>query len=251
MASKLKRSDAVAVSLLVLYTIVFSWLMVSVHDGFRTPAVDLGKFDQAIWNTAHGRPYQITLGEESVLQSHFSPALALLAPLFWVCPDIRLLLVLQALSVAAAGFLVYWYYRAKQPWLGLGVYAAYLMHPAVHQVTLVGFNRLTLAIVLTSFVLYCLLKQRHGWMMLGLVISLLCREDMAFTWVAIGLYVAFLQRSPKIGIPLSVGGVAYLVLIPFAVLPALSGSTGYGHAQVNFSYLGSTVGEIYHGIYLN
>ena len=56
----------------------------------------LAKFDQAIWNTAQGRPFQITLGEQSVLDSHFSPALALFAPVYWLWSDIRVLAILQA-----------------------------------------------------------------------------------------------------------------------------------------------------------
>ena len=248
MASKLKSYDVVAVFLLVLYTVAFSWAMVAMHDGFETYALDLGKFDQAIWNTAQGRPFQITLGEQSVLQSHFSPALALFAPLFWVWSNIRLLFVVQALSVAGAGLLIHWYLRDRQPWLALGAYAAYLMHPAVHQVTLVGFNRLTLAMVATSFAVFYLLRRRYGWMTFALVVSLLCKEDMALAWVAVGLYVTFLHRSPKIGISLAVVGTAFLVLVPFVLLPVLSGSTGYVHAETSFGYLGSTVGEIAHSL---
>lgn len=244
MTSKLKRSDVVAVSLMVLYTIVFSWAMVCTHDGFRTSALDLAKFDQAIWNTAQGRPLQTTLGEQSILESHFSPAMALYAPLYWVWPNIRLLFVLQSLFVAGAGFLFYWYLREKQLWLALSAYAAYLMYPPVHQVTIAGFNRLTLAIIATSFAVYCLLKKRYGWMILGLIVSLLCKEDLAFAWVVAGLYVTFLHRSPKFGLTLTAAGMACLVLIPFKILPALNGSAGYCHAEVNFAYLGSTVGEM-------
>ena len=47
--------------------------------------------------------------------------------------------------MSAAGFLIYWFLRGQQPWLGLAVYAAYLMHPALHQVYLSGFRRETLA----------------------------------------------------------------------------------------------------------
>jgi uncharacterized membrane protein len=237
-------SDRIALLLLLAYTVVFVGLTIRQHNGFGTQALDLAKFDQAIWNTAHGRPFRITLSEDSVIQSHFSPALALYAPLYWLWPDVRLLFVVQALCMAGAGALIYVHLREEHPWLGLAAFAAYLMHPSVHQVNLVEFRRLTLAVLTTSLTLYAMLRRRYGWMALALGITLLCKEDMAFTVIGVGLYLFIVQRQRRLGALLTALGVAYLVLVPFVLLPALNAESGYRHAGANFGYLGDSLDEI-------
>jgi uncharacterized membrane protein len=239
-----KRSDMIAVSLLLVFVIAFSYLNIQKHNAFNTHALDLAKFDQAIWNTGQGRPFTITLGEELVIQSHFSPSFALLAPLYWIWSDVRLLFIMQALLTVGAGLFIYAFFRPTNPTLGLIVYTAYLMQPSLHQVSLLYFRRLTLAIFFSSFMIYHLLRKRYGWMLLGLLITLFSKEDMAFICIGVGLYLLVLHRSLKLGLFLSLLGIAYLFLVPFFVLPALNASTGYHHAAANFDYLGDSIDEI-------
>lgn len=256
---KLQPADWIAVALLVIYVAAFSWMTIRQHEGFRTNALDLAKFDQAIWNTAQGRPFHISLIEESVIQSHFSPILALYAPLYWLWPDIRLLFIVQSICLDGAGFLIYVFFRKNQtgPWLGLIVYAAYLMHPSLHQVNLVEFRRITTAVLATSFALYCMLGRRYRWMGLGLAVALLSKEDMAFLAIAVGLYVILAHRSYKAGVISLIVGVMWLGLIPFVVLPALSASRGiainneYEHTGQYFSYLGNSPVEIFQNLSSN
>jgi uncharacterized membrane protein len=242
--STLRRTDRIVLVLTVVYVATLSFLTIREHNGFGTRALDLAKFDQAIWNTAHGRPFRTTLGEYSVIQSHFSPALALYAPLFWAWSDVRLLFIAQALLMAGAGLPIYLYLRKSHPGLGLTVFASYLMHPMIHQVNLIEFRRITLAVFATSLTILMMLRRRHRWMFVSLAIALLCKEDMAFTVVAVGLYIALAQRNFRLGIPLTIFGAAYLVLIPFIVLPALNAEASYRHAAHNFSYLGGSLSDI-------
>ena len=114
----LQPSDWLAIALLLLYVLLFSILTIRQHQSFNTNALDLGKFDQSIWNTAQGRPFQITISENLVIESHFSPSLALFAPLYWIWSDIRLLFIMQSILFGGAGFLIYWFFRRQNPWLG-------------------------------------------------------------------------------------------------------------------------------------
>jgi uncharacterized membrane protein len=220
------------------------------YEGFRMGALDLAKFDQAIWNTAQGRPFRITLSESSVIQSHFSPSLALYAPLYWLLSDIRVLFVAQSICLGGAGFLIYWFFRQDAPWLGLAVYTAYLVHPSLHQVNLAELRRDTIAILASSFALYHMLKRRYAWMVLGLAIALLSKEDLAFLVIGMGLYVMLARRVFKVGVPLLIVGLAWVVLVPFVILPNLSASRSgpssemYEHAHQYFSYLGKTPADM-------
>jgi uncharacterized membrane protein len=246
----LQLTDWIALGLLLVYVIAFSWMTILQHESFRTNALDLAKFDQAIWNTAQGRPFQITLIQQSIVQSHFSPILAIYAPLYWIWSDIRLLFIVQSICLAGAGFLVYWFFRADAPWLGLTVFLAYLMHPSLHQVNLYEFRRITTAVPGVSLALYCLLRRRYGGMALGLVVALLSKENTAFLVMGVGLYLILVHRTVKIGLPVLLIGTAWLILVPLVVLPALgtpqflSRNTGYSLAGKYFSYLGHSPAEM-------
>jgi uncharacterized membrane protein len=243
----LSRSDWLALGLLALYVIVFSTLTIRQHAGFNTNALDLAKFDQSIWNTSWGRPFQITIGEDLVIESHFSPSLALYAPLYWLWPDIRMLFIAQSILLGGAGFLIYWHFRRQAPWLGLIVFVAYLMHPSLHQVNLVEFRRITLAVFATSFAIYHLLRRQYGWMALGLALVLLSKEDLSLLVAAFGVYILLFQREIKAGLLTLAIGLIWFILVPFALLPQLMTHdqvAGYQHAATSYGYLGSSLPEI-------
>ena len=239
--------DGLALALLLLYVAVFATLTIRQHDAFNTNALDLAKFDQSIWNTAQGRPFAITIGESLVIESHFSPALALFAPLYWVWADVRALFVAQSLILGGAGFLIYWHFRRSAPWVGLVIFAAYLMHPSLHHVNLVEFRRITLAAFAISFALYHLLRRQYGWMAVGLVVALLCKEDLSVIVAMFGLYILVVQKNRRAGLVTLVVGTVWLIVVPFYLLPTLmtfDQSEGYQHAASHYGYLGSTLPEI-------
>ncbi|MFO7741670.1 MAG: DUF2079 domain-containing protein [Anaerolineae bacterium] len=240
--NKLQLPDWIALGLLLLYVTAFSWMTIRQHNGFRTNALDLGKFDQMIWNAAQGRRPYSTITQQSAVQGHFSPALALYAPLYWVWEDIRLLFILQSICLGGAGFLIYWFFRDEAPWLGLAVYVAYALHPSVHQVNLVEFRRVTAAVLAASFSIYQMLKRRYAWMVLGLVLGLLCKEDMAFLAAGLGLYLSLARQSTRVGLPLMVLGLAWVILVPLAAVPAFGGT--YRAAGKYLSYLGDSPKEM-------
>jgi uncharacterized membrane protein len=72
-------------------------------------------FNQAIWNTLHGRPYQATaiVNRVSVFGTHLSPLLAMLVPLYAITSDLRVLAFVQALVMSAVAVPLYWYARAQ------------------------------------------------------------------------------------------------------------------------------------------
>ncbi len=214
------------------------------HESFQTNALDLAKFDQAIWNTAQGRPFQTTLIQNSIIQSHFSPILAIYAPLYWLWPNVRLLFIVQSTCLAGAGFLLYWFFRKDAPWLGLTVYAAYLIHPSLHQVNLFEFRRITTAVPAISLAFFWLLKRQYGGMALALAAALLSKENTAFFGIGVGIYLILAHRTLKIGLPVLLLSAGWLILVPLLVLPAvgtpqfLPENEGYSLAGKYFSYLG-------------
>ncbi len=139
-----------------LFFVVCSWLMFQKHAAFNTRTYHFARFDQAIWNTLHGRLLFSTLLNMSVLGNHFSPFLASLSPLFLIWNNARMLFVAQAVSVAVAGIFLYKTVRVKHAALAPWFLLAFYLNPAIHEITLFEFRRGAPAMPFLAAALYAL-----------------------------------------------------------------------------------------------
>jgi uncharacterized membrane protein len=229
------------------FTIVFTLLMVRRHDAFRTFALDLAKFDQAIWNTLHGRFLFSTLQNQSILANHFSPYMALLSPLFLVWSNVRVLFFVQVAGLAIAGLLLFKIVRLKHPALAPWFLLAFYLNPALHEVALVEFRRVTLAVPFLALAYYALSVHKRWLMVLGLALALLCKEDIALLVLMVGLYLVLFERDWRWGLPVALVGGAWALAVTFWVVPAFEppreGPVLY--SQMNtFCLEGDTYGEM-------
>lgn len=228
--------------LLVLYALVFSWLSIQQHRAFHTRALDLGQFDQAIWNTAYGRFFVNTLKPPNTLGFHFSPLMGLISLLYLVWPDIRLLFVIQTVALALAGLPLFQLMRERNPTLAPLVLAAFCLNPALHEVNLSEFRRITLAMPFISLALYGLVKGQRRWILGGLLPALLCKEDMAILVMAFGAYLLLKNREVKLGGGLLILGFLWAIIVPFVVIPRF-GSGTYLPLHNYYSYLDQNIGQ--------
>jgi len=68
----------------------------------RSSALDLAYFDQVVWNAARGHGFISSFAPYPFFGQHFSPALALLVPLYWIHPSPLWLLGAQSLALGSA-----------------------------------------------------------------------------------------------------------------------------------------------------
>jgi hypothetical protein len=78
---------------------LFSWAVLARHRTYHSEALDLGWFDQIVWNTAHGHGFRSSFVAYHTLGEHFSPVLLLFAALYRARPEVELLLLIQAAGV--------------------------------------------------------------------------------------------------------------------------------------------------------
>jgi uncharacterized membrane protein len=238
---------AVAITLAVLFAVSFSVLLIRKHDSFQTRVYDLARFDQAIWNTLHGRFLFSTLLNESILGNHFSPYMALLSPLFLIWSDVRMLFVVQAVGMAVAGFLLHNIVRARHPVLALWFLLAFYLNPTLHEVTLYEFRRITLAVPYLALALYALYARKRRLMVLGFGLALLCKEDVGFIVFMVGLFVLLFQRDWKWGVPLMVLGAAWVVVVSLWIIPLYAPASDEPAVYPQlyyFDYLGDSYAEM-------
>jgi len=145
---------------IIAFAIVFAALALNRHAAFESNGFDLGNVNQAIWNTAHGRPFAFTnmAPLSNRLALHVEPILFLFVPFYWLgIGGPQLLLVVQALIVALGAWPLYLIARPKIGANGaLITGVVYLLYPALEAAVLFDFHAVTLAPTFLLFAFYFL-----------------------------------------------------------------------------------------------
>lgn len=208
------------------YMVLFCTLSLKQHASFHTYALDMGQFVQAIWNTTRGRFMVNTLKPPNSMAWHFSPGLALVAPLYSMWPDARLLLVLQTFALALSGLPIYWYARRRlnARWAAI-VLAAYYLAPSLHKANLAEFRRISLAVPGIALAWYGLVTKRYSLTSLALLYALLFKEDVSLIAISFGAYLC-IKPPRRWGVGLVALGMAWLVLALFVFIPMFQPDRG-------------------------
>lgn len=200
------------------------------HDHFASNAYDLGVQDQTVWGYSRLQMIPNTVEMiPNLLGDHFHPILMVIAPLYRIWDDVRVLLVVQAVLLAAAAIPIFWWARQR---LGLipaiAFEAAYLTFWGVFSGVIFDFHHIAFAVPAVSFGLYAVLTNRNRLFWAMLALGLLTRENIALTFAAIGVYIAVVQHRWRLGAAvITVSAAWFAVLIEF-VMPAIAGAP-YGH----------------------
>ena len=216
---------------------------------FRTSTYDLVIFDQAVRSYAHLQPgISAAKGMHNgpgpyfpVLGDHWSPVIAVLAPLYWL-PGLdgpRTLLVAQGALFALAIPPVWMFARrvagprwgAATGYLAAGAYA--LCWPVAEAVAF-GFHEVAFVPVLSAVFLERLEAGRVRVALLAAGALLLVKEDMGLLVAGFGLFVLAGRRGvPRrrsrwlLGAALIAGGIGAAVLATFVLRPAFGGRADY------------------------
>lgn len=255
-------SAAILAALLLGYVAVFSALSIQRHESLQSNAYDLAIFDQAIWNTSRGHLFDVSikfddLARPILLGDHFSPALILLAPVFWIWNDVRALLIIQSMLLALGAVPVFLYARRLDRFgvAGLAAGVAYLLSPTLHYTNLYDFHEVALATPILAWVLYFFVTGRYRVFLGALILLLLCKEELAFVAAGFGgvLVVQAVSRSirerrPQTrfvagGAALLIGGLIWGAFVLGYVIPAFEGGGAYTYVG-RYGDLGDTPGEV-------
>lgn len=212
-------ADRVAIGLAMLFAIVIYAMILRQYATFNTRASDLDRFNQALWNTLHGRFMYSTIEDRSVLGGHFSPLLIALAPFQLIWNDPRIFSLIQTIGIALSGLFLYKIVRDKQPGLAPWFLLAYYLNPALHEIALLELRRIPLAIPFLALALYALSTQKRRLLAVSLFIALLAKEDVALIVAMFGLYLILFERDWRWGGGLIGLGVGWVALVLFITNP--------------------------------
>lgn len=200
---------------------------------------DQGIFNQVFWNNAHGNLFQSTLSSQLStdvihagelprvdyrrLGQHFTPALLLWLPIYWLFPSPATLSVLQAVFATVAGILLYLLGRKHlEHRLALAIMVSFYCALAVLNPYLANFHDLG-QIPLFIFGLLLAMEYRR-WLPFGLLCLaiLAVREDSAIALFGVGAYLLASRRHPFVGAGVCALSVGYFVLVTNVFMPIFS-----------------------------
>ncbi|GAA0422059.1 hypothetical protein Acor_51870 [Acrocarpospora corrugata] len=216
------------------------------HTLFRTTSLDLTLFDQAVRGMAgFGAPTSplrgMNLGQGmdfNQLSEHFSPILALLAPLYWVHDGPETLIVAQA-ALFALAIVPIWRYTRRV----LGSTPAYLVAIAyalswpVARAVNFDFHEVAFAPVLISLMIERFHAGRHGHVALAVLGLALVKEDMGLMVLGFGVF-ALIKGRRFDGLMYAGFGLAYTLLALGVFIPALGGDS---HMYWAYDHLGADI----------
>ena len=223
---------------------------------FLASTFDLVIFDQGIRGYAHfGAPVSIARGVSDgqgahfvLLADHWSPVLAMLAPLYWLHDDPTTLLVAQGVLFALAIPPLWVYTRRK---LGAGaayfVCVAYALSLPVMEAVIFDFHEVAFVPALTAVMVERFDAGKRWAGVLAAVALLLVKEDMGLLVAGFGCYLLLTRRRPEtwIGLAFVVGGVAATWVATQVLIPAFGGSATFYWAYGQFGpTLGSALADV-------
>ncbi len=220
---------------------------------FLSTTFDLVIFDQGVRGYAHfSAPVSIARGVADggtahfvLLSDHWSPILAVLAPLYWLHDGPATLLVAQGVLFALA-IPPLWVFTARElgPRAAYCVAAAYALSLPIMAAVTFDFHEVAFVPVLTAVMAERFQAGRRWPGIAAAVALLLVKEDMGLLVAGFGVYL-LLTRRRWTGLGLVIGGLLATWLASHVLIPAFGGSATFYWAYGQFGPgVGSAAGNI-------
>jgi uncharacterized membrane protein len=209
---------------LAIFVGVFVAQTFGLYRNFGTYGFDLGIYDQGTWLLSRFHAPLVTVRGLNLFGEHASYILVLVAPLYHLWDDPRLLLVLQAVALAVPAWVVYRLgaKHLRNPAAGLAVAVAYLAYPAMQWALTWQFHPETLAAGFLALAALAADGHRNRQMAIWLGLALLCREDVGLAVAGFG-GLLMLTGQRVTGRRVLVAGLLWWLLATFLFIPWANG----------------------------
>lgn len=232
----MQKLGGAAVLALTAVTATVDAVAAVIHHVHMQTGLDLALADQAVWHYSRFEtPFSSILGK-NVLGDHFSPIVALLAPLYWIWSDPRTLLVAQSILIAASIVPVFAFAeRRVGRTAALLIAVAYACFWGIQVGALYDFHELAFAPLLIALAILfadtaVLEPTARRWARFWVVIVLLLavKEDLSLLVTTFGLYL-LTRRQLRHGVALVAIGIAWYFLCTKVLIPHFSHGAAYSH----------------------
>jgi uncharacterized membrane protein len=222
---------------LAVFVAAFVGATWTAHDRFGTYGFDLGIYDQATWLLSRGRAPFVTVRGLDLLGQHAAYIMVLVAPLYRLWADPRLLLLLQVVFLALPAVVLYRLgaRHLGHPAAGLAVAVAYLAYPGVQWAISWQFHPEAIAAGLLALAALAADGGRHRAMAVWLALAACCGEEVGLVVAGFGLLLVAGGRK-AVGWRTAGAGLAWFLVATYVLEPLHAGratrlfETDYGIA---------------------
>lgn len=206
---------------------------------------DLAIYDQAIWLYSRFKVPIVTVRGLNILGDHFSPILILIAPVFWIFEDARVLLVLQAQIVSLSAFFIFktLIQLLKNQRDAFILSLSFFFFLGLQYALDYDFHLISIAVLPISLIFYGLFLNKMFPYWLGIVIAFGLKEDLPILISFISLYEFVILKMKRLGLLTMVLAIGYFFLEIKVIMPLFQ-INGEIKNYLDFYGLGGTLGEM-------
>ena len=210
-----------------LFTVAYSALSLVRHSHFQSGGFDLGIYDQAIWQYSHFLYPFNSIKEKIIFGDHLTLTLPLLAPLYWIWDDVRILLIFQAFWISFSSVAIFSYLLKRNFTKVQSLILAflYLAFYGIQYGIFFDFHPSSIGVGLLAWILYFWESQRWKIFAITIVLLLLTQENMGIALLGLCVIWFFQKKHLRSVFLLTAISIAYTI-ISFYVIGLLS-SGGY------------------------
>ncbi len=200
-------------------------------ETFEPTSYDNAIFEQAIRAYAHLQAPIVAIKGPgfNLLGDHFSPIIALVAPVYRVFPAAQTLLVVQAVLIAVSVYVVSSLgLRRLGLWAGGGIAVAYGLSFGLQSAVKSDFHEVAFGAPLLALAGAAYVEGRYGRVVAWSLPLLLVKEDLGLTVALIGL-VLWLAEERRRGTVLAVAGAVGFLFVVLLVIPWFNPEGAYAY----------------------
>lgn len=210
------------VGLFLLFAILYSLLAVVRHNHFQSQGNDFSIYDQALWLYSRLETPYSTLNFRVDLADRFRPVMIPISALYWFSENERVILIFQAVILAAGVFPIWLIARRKLPWI-LAVLAAFLYVDfiGIQSTAVYDFHEIAILPFFLAWLFYFLEKERWRSFFVTLILCLSVREHVGFLLATLSIYIFWVKKNLKVAVATGVVSLAWSVLAIALLMPWL------------------------------
>lgn len=221
------------VSMIVVYIVFMSIVVLLRYYSFQTNAFDLGIFSQSFWTALKGHlffetPDQHVITSGSFLGTHFNLLMFLLLPIYAGFPSPATLLILQTLVISLGAVPVFLIGQRVigSSRLALAMAVVYLVNPATLTLNIYDFHLEAFLPFFVGMFFYCFLEEKWKGYALFLFLSLVTIDIASLLVIAVCLTHMLrsvtIARKPALRLELQMDHRRKVILAATALVSAVS-----------------------------
>jgi uncharacterized membrane protein len=239
---------AALVTLFCLLALHFSFAR---YASFKSHLHDTALIGQSFWSTTQGQFFVNSINPEIgrspyYFGNHFTPIYFLIAPLYWLAPDPRTLLAVQALLIGLGALPVFAlaFRKLRNGLAGLLFAFLYLAHPATWFATLYDFHTEACCVTFVLWAILCAERGHWRTFWAAALLAMGCKEHVCLVFFMLGCFMALEPSGRRRGLGLAAFSLGVFLAVNLWLIPLFSGTTDHPYFAERYGHLGTTLPEV-------